>query len=148
MRRGRGRVLGGVTAGLAIAGWLLPVAAGATCYQLFSQADAKIYEGSIPHFDISYPGNSAAYSASRARGEYLMIVPSNVCAPVYADEGTASGAGHYRGRSSGGGLNRGSGGGRGGGIPCSGSLGGIVRCLPDGHWQCANGISDNVVPCN
>lgn len=78
--------MGGVTAKLAIAGCLFSGAVEATCYQLFSQADTKIYEGSTPPFDISYPGNSAAYNASRARGEYLMIMPNSVCAPVYTDE--------------------------------------------------------------
>jgi hypothetical protein len=42
--------------------------ADASCYRLFGASGQHIYEGTAPQFDISYPGNSSAYEASRARG--------------------------------------------------------------------------------
>ena len=47
--------------------------AGASCYRLYGVSGQRLYEGTVPPFDISYPGNSSAYEASRARGEYLLI---------------------------------------------------------------------------
>lgn len=74
--------------------WLSLGQAEAGCYQLFDQSNAKIYEGNTPPFDISYPGNSPAYQASRARGEYMMIMPANFCEGADAG-GEAASAGSY-----------------------------------------------------
>lgn len=121
--------------------------AAASCYQLFDQSDAKIYEGSTPPFDISYPGNSPAYNASRGRGEYLMILPGSFCAPVYAEEGSATGSRRYRGSSPGRGSSGGYRGGRGNGQICSGNRGGPVGCK-NGQWICEDGFpSKSTAPC-
>lgn len=79
--------------------WLNLGQVEAGCYQLFNQSNAKIYEGTTPPFDISYPGNSPAYQASRARGEYMMIMPANFCEGAYS-EGEATGVGGYSSGSS------------------------------------------------
>lgn len=120
--------------------------AEAGCYQLYSPSGAKIYEDKIPPFDISYPTESPAYRASRARGEYMLIMPINFCEPAYVEEddsivGGFGGGG--TGRRSSGGYK----GGHGNGQPCSGGLGGFIGCTSDGRWQCANGISRSARPC-
>lgn len=65
------------------------------CYQLFNQAGDKIYEGSTPPFDISYPDNSPPYQASRKRGEYIQIMPTDFCDGAYSwADATATGGRH------------------------------------------------------
>ena len=76
----------------------------AGCYQLFNQAGAKIYEGTTPPFDISYPGNSPSYQSSRSRGEYMLIMPANFCEGGYAESEATRVGGHSVGSSSGNGA--------------------------------------------
>jgi hypothetical protein len=62
--------------------------AGASCYRPFDAGDRTLYEACVPPFDISYPGISRAYEASRARGARLQIdsIPCRTVPAVTAGE--------------------------------------------------------------
>jgi hypothetical protein len=57
---------------------IMPAIGEANCYVLTSADGEAISRDTSPPFDISLPGESPAYRASRARGERLLIKPG-VC---------------------------------------------------------------------
>ena len=70
----------------------LAVSAGAgnaaTCYVLFDRYDNVVYRNTVSPIDLSDQG-AAARAAIRQRGEYLMVMESDRCAPVTFVFGTA-----------------------------------------------------------
>ena len=63
----------------------LAVSAGAaeaaTCYVLFDRYDNVVYRNTVSPIDLSDQG-AAARAALRQRGEYLLVMDSDRCAPV------------------------------------------------------------------
>jgi hypothetical protein len=57
------------------------VADAATCYMVFDRYDNIVYRNTVPPIDLSEQG-AAARAALRQRGEYLMAMESDRCAPV------------------------------------------------------------------
>ena len=64
---------------------MLAVSAGAaeaaTCYVLFDRYDNVVYRNTVSPIDLSDQG-AAARAALRQRGEYLLVMDSDRCAPV------------------------------------------------------------------
>src|SRR6202163_3183489 len=64
---------------------MLAVSAGAaeaaTCYVLFDRYDNVVYRNTVSPLDLSDQG-AAARAALRQRGEYLLVMDSDRCAPV------------------------------------------------------------------
>jgi len=58
-----------------------PALAQATCYFVLDRNDNTIYRGQQPPVDMSERG-AAARDAMRARGEYLLFVETEPCAPL------------------------------------------------------------------
>jgi hypothetical protein len=56
-------------------------AGAATCYVLFDRYDNVVYRNTVSPIDLSEQGD-AARAAIRQRGEYLMVMESDRCAPV------------------------------------------------------------------
>lgn len=56
-------------------------AAAGTCYVLFDRYDNVVYRNTVAPIDLSDQG-AAAREALRQRGEYLMVLDSDRCAPV------------------------------------------------------------------
>src|SRR2546421_12352423 len=57
------------------------VAEAATCYLLFDRYDNVVYRNTVSPIDLSDQG-AAARAALRQRGEYLLVMDSDRCAPV------------------------------------------------------------------
>jgi hypothetical protein len=53
----------------------------ATCYVLFDRYDNVVYRNTVSPIDLSDQG-AAARAALRQRGEYLLVMDSDRCAPV------------------------------------------------------------------
>ena len=53
----------------------------ATCYVLFDRFDNVVYRSTVSPIDLSDQG-AAARAALRQRGEYLLVMDSDRCAPV------------------------------------------------------------------
>ena len=51
-----------------------PIVSGAACFELVDRHGTTVYLGGTPPFDFSMPPMSAAYRASQARGEHLIIM--------------------------------------------------------------------------
>ena len=69
---------------LALAASLLSMANGAaasTCYVLYDRFDNIVYRNTMSPIDMSDQG-APARAAMRQRGEYLMVMESDRCAPV------------------------------------------------------------------
>lgn len=67
---------------LAAAALALPgVAAGYTCYLVYDRNDSTIYRDMLPPVDMSVRG-TAAREALRNRGELLLIIETDRCAPI------------------------------------------------------------------
>ena len=64
---------------------MLAVSAGAaeatTCYVLFDRYDNVVYRNTVSPIDLSEQG-ATARAALRQRGEYLLVMDSDRCAPV------------------------------------------------------------------
>jgi hypothetical protein len=56
-------------------------AEAATCYVLFDRYDNVVYRSTVSPIDLSDQG-AAARAALRQRGEYLLVMDSDRCAPV------------------------------------------------------------------
>jgi len=56
-------------------------AEAATCYVLFDRFDNVVYRSTVSPIDLSDQG-AAARAALRQRGEYLLVMDSDRCAPV------------------------------------------------------------------
>jgi hypothetical protein len=56
-------------------------AEAATCYVLFDRYDNVVYRNTVSPIDLSDQG-AAARAALRQRGEYLLVMDSDRCAPV------------------------------------------------------------------
>jgi hypothetical protein len=56
-------------------------AEAATCYVLFDRFDNVVYRSTVSPIDLSDQGG-AARAALRQRGEYLLVMDSDRCAPV------------------------------------------------------------------
>jgi hypothetical protein len=56
-------------------------ASAATCYVLFDRFDNIVYRNTVPPIDLSEQG-APARAALRERGEYMMVMDSDRCAPV------------------------------------------------------------------
>jgi hypothetical protein len=57
------------------------VADAATCYVLFDRYDNVVYRNTVSPVDLSEQGADAR-AALRQRGDYLMVMESDRCAPV------------------------------------------------------------------
>ena len=57
------------------------IADATTCYMLFDRYDNVVYRNTVSPVDLSEQG-TAARAALRQRGEYLMVMESDRCAPV------------------------------------------------------------------
>ncbi len=55
--------------------------AQATCFFVFDRGDNTIYRGTQPPVDMSERG-AAERDAMRARGEYLLFIETDACAPI------------------------------------------------------------------
>ena len=68
---------------LAVAALAMPLspALASTCYFVFDKRDIVIYRDQQPPVDMSARG-AAARDAMRQRGEYLMFVDTDPCAPL------------------------------------------------------------------
>jgi hypothetical protein len=53
----------------------------ATCYVLFDRYDNVVYRNTVSPIDLSEQG-AAARAALRQRGEYLLVMDSDLCRPV------------------------------------------------------------------
>ena len=70
----------------------LGIAQGAlanTCYFVYDRGDNVIYRDQQPPVDMSARG-TASRDAMRARGEYLLFVDTDRCAPIAGTPGTLS----------------------------------------------------------
>ena len=56
-------------------------AEAATCYVLFDRYDNVVYRNTVSPIDLSDQG-TAARAALRQRGEYLLVMDTDRCAPV------------------------------------------------------------------
>ena len=67
-----------IAAALAVSGG---AAEAATCYVLFDRYDNVVYRNTVSPIDLSDQG-AAERAALRQRGEYLLVMDSDRCAPV------------------------------------------------------------------
>ena len=65
----------------AASGLPLSTAQASTCYFVYDKSDTVIYRDQQPPVDMSARG-TAARDAMRQRGEYLMFVDADPCAPL------------------------------------------------------------------
>jgi hypothetical protein len=75
---------------IAVAGTALALIAGSadafTCYIIFDRADTVVYRDLNPPVDMSAPGarGAAAREQLRLRGQFLMFIETDRCAPLAA----------------------------------------------------------------